>query len=84
VNRSTSTIPLPPPTPAATAPAAPPALEPLLDIDGLSRVLATSRRSVERLLSAGSLPPPDLRLGRRMPRWMPETVRRWLAEQTQK
>lgn len=67
----------------AIGPAAPAELEPLLRIEDLARVLTTSRSSVERMLSAGALPPPDLRLGtsrRRSPRWHPATIARWIAE----
>jgi predicted DNA-binding transcriptional regulator AlpA len=53
------------------------AIEPLLSIDALARVLNASRRSIERLRSAGKLPRPDLRIGK-MPRWRPETIRRWI------
>jgi predicted DNA-binding transcriptional regulator AlpA len=58
-------------------PASGPPIEPLLSLDGLARALTISRRTAERLLSAGRLPRPDLRLGR-MPRWRPETIRRWI------
>ena len=60
--------------------ASPPALDPLLSIDDLARVLNCGRRSVERLLSAGRLPRPDIRLGR-MPRWRPATIRDWIDSQ---
>ena len=38
--------------------ASPPALDPLLSIDDLARVLNCGRRSVERMLSSGQLPRP--------------------------
>ena len=60
--------------------APPPALDPLLSIDDLARVLNCGRRSVERLLSAGRLPRPDVRLGR-MPRWRTVTIREWINGQ---
>ena len=53
------------------------AIEPLLSQDDLTRVLNASRRTVERMRSAGKLPKPDLLLNR-MPRWRPETIRRWI------
>jgi predicted DNA-binding transcriptional regulator AlpA len=56
-----------------------PALAPLLGIKDLAAILNCSRRVIERLRSAGKLPPPDLKIGR-MPRWQPETVRRWIEQ----
>ena len=61
-------------------PASPSALDPLLSIDDLARVLNCGRRSVERMLSSGQLPRPDLRLGR-MPRWRAVTVQDWIDGQ---
>lgn len=58
-------------------PNSPGIIEPLLSIDDLARVLNCGRRTAERLLSAGKLPRPDLRIGR-MPRWRPESIRRWI------
>jgi predicted DNA-binding transcriptional regulator AlpA len=37
-----------------------------------------SRRLGERLLASGRMPPPDVRLGRRLVRWFPATVETWL------
>ncbi|CAN5903325.1 hypothetical protein BH23PLA1_BH23PLA1_35650 [soil metagenome] len=54
--------------------------EPLLTIDGLARYLSCDRRTVERMRSAGRLPRPDLHIGRRSPRWSPETIKRWIGE----
>ena len=70
------------PSPCTTAlraaQATPPrTIEPMLGIDELARILAASRRSIERLRSAGKLPKPDLHIGR-MPRWKAETIRRWI------
>jgi hypothetical protein len=53
------------------------ALEPLLTLDDLLRVLVCDQRTIRRLRAAGKFPPPDLRVGR-LPRWKPETVRRWI------
>jgi predicted DNA-binding transcriptional regulator AlpA len=53
------------------------AIEPLLSIRDLSALLSCSRRSVEGMRSAGRLPRPDLSIGK-MPRWRPETIRRWI------
>jgi predicted DNA-binding transcriptional regulator AlpA len=74
------TLPLPdadPPAPAVTR--APLPIEPLLSVTDLARILAVSRRSLERLRAAGKLPRPDLHLGR-SPRWRAETIRRWLDD----
>lgn len=60
-------------------PVPPSAVEPLLSLEDPTRVLSCSRRLVERLKAAGELPRPDLRIGR-MPRWRPETIRRWIGE----
>jgi hypothetical protein len=35
------------------------------------------RRLVERMRSAGKIPKPDIKIGK-MPRWKPETIRRWI------
>jgi predicted DNA-binding transcriptional regulator AlpA len=60
------------------APAGP--IAPLLKINDLARVLSCSRREIERMRSAGRLPRPDLTVGRRSPRWRPETILAWIAE----
>ena len=39
-------------------------MEPLLSIDDLTVILNCSRRLVERMRSAGKVPPPDLNVGR--------------------
>jgi hypothetical protein len=52
-------------------------IEPALTINDWGRVLSCSRRGVERMRSAGKLPPPDFRVGR-CPRWRAATVRAWL------
>lgn len=54
-------------------------LEPLASINDLARVLATSRRTIERMRADGKLPPPDILVGS-MPRWMPSTIRHWIEE----
>ena len=65
------------PAPGPEGPA--PGMEPLLGIADLATYLNCSRRLVERMRSAGKVPPPDLHVGR-MPRWKPETVRRWTEQ----
>src|SRR5271166_4219646 len=53
-------------------------MEPMLGIDDLAALLRCSRRLIERMRSAGKVPPPDLRVGR-MPRWRAETIRQWIG-----
>ena len=73
----------PPPTPDTPAPGIKPGrtlptgMEPMLGIDDLAALLSCSRRLVERMRSAGKVPPPDLHVGR-MPRWKPATIRVWM------
>jgi hypothetical protein len=59
----------------------PPALadgiEKLVTLADLSYRLDCDERTIRRLRAAGSLPPPDLKIGR-SPRWRPETIRRWI------
>jgi len=55
-------------------------IESLVSIDGLASVLNASRRTTERLRAAGKLPKPDLHVGK-LPRWKPETIRRWIEAQ---
>jgi hypothetical protein len=54
-------------------------IEPMLGIDDLARILNCSRRLVERMRAAGKIPTPDFKVGK-MPRWQPETIRRWLEK----
>jgi excisionase family DNA binding protein len=51
-------------------------LEPLLDVDDLTRLLKLPRKSVYRLVEEDDLP--TLRVGRRL-RFDPVEVREWLA-----
>jgi predicted DNA-binding transcriptional regulator AlpA len=60
--------------PGRTLPAG---IEPMLGIDDLAALLSCSRRLVERMRSAGKVPKPDIKIGK-MPRWKPETIRRWI------
>jgi len=48
-----------------------------LRIEELAEAIGVSRRVLERELSAGRFPKPDLRIGK-MPLWRVETVRDWL------
>jgi predicted DNA-binding transcriptional regulator AlpA len=46
-------------------------------LDDLSALTGLSRRTLERERSAGRLPKPDLRVGKRV-LWKPETIREWV------
>jgi hypothetical protein len=66
------------PTDARVRPPAVPIHERLTwGLDDLSALTGLSRRTLERERSAGRLPPPDLRVGKRV-LWKPETVRAWI------
>ena len=54
-------------------------LEPMLGIVAVAELLGVSRRLIERDRAAGRFPRPDLVIGR-MPRWKPETIRRWIDQ----
>ena len=62
------------PTPA---PPTPEGLAPLLRPQAVARALGISTRTLERLLSGGRFPAPDLRIGRAT-LWRPATVRVWI------
>jgi predicted DNA-binding transcriptional regulator AlpA len=48
----------------------------------VARLLGLSRRHLERLRKDGSMPPPDIQLGRRrVLLWRPATINRWLDSQ---
>jgi excisionase family DNA binding protein len=53
-------------------------IERLLSIDELTTILNCSRPTIERMRAAGRLPRPDIHVGRRCPRWKPETIRAWI------
>ncbi|MFI5459776.1 MAG: helix-turn-helix transcriptional regulator [Isosphaerales bacterium] len=50
------------------------------DLTDIAALMGVSRRLLERQRSAGKLPPPDVRIGRRC-LWRPGTITRWLDEQ---
>ena len=56
-------------------------LEKMFGITELADLLSVSRRTVDRLRAAGKLPKPDAVVGT-MPRWQPDSFRRWLADQS--
>lgn len=56
-----------------------PALEPLLKLDDVARLLNCCRRSVESLRASGHFPRPDAMIGR-SPRWRVATVNAWIDE----
>jgi len=66
-----------PPSEAQPARTLPAGIERMLGIDDLAVLLSCSRRVVERMRSAGKVPRPDIKIGK-MPRWKPETIRRWI------
>jgi len=56
-------------------------IAPLLSIGDLCRILRVSRSKLERLRAAGKVPAPDVDLktvSKPIPRWRPETIRRWI------
>jgi len=58
-----------------------PPIESLLSMGDLCRILKVSRSKLERLRAAGRVPPPDVDLrtvSKPIPRWRPDTIRRWL------
>jgi excisionase family DNA binding protein len=66
------------PDPAPEAAPRHPTIEPLMGISDMAQLLRVSRRTVERLLSAGRMPAPDIVIGR-LPRWRAESIRGWIA-----
>ncbi|MFI5456827.1 MAG: helix-turn-helix transcriptional regulator [Isosphaerales bacterium] len=56
-------------------------IESLLAMGDLCRILKVSRSKLERLRAARRIPPPDVDLrtvSKPIPRWRPETIRRWI------
>ncbi len=53
-------------------------LESLLRIGDVAKALNVSRRTLERLVSAGGFPGPDKRVGV-IGLWQPATVRAWIS-----
>ncbi len=47
------------------------------DLADIANLLGMSKRFLERERAAGRMPPPDVRLGRRL-LWRPGTIDRWL------
>lgn len=54
-------------------------IEPLLRMVDLERILACSRRTLERLKITGRLPKPDMSVGR-SPRWKRTTIEAWISK----
>ncbi|WP_422930882.1 helix-turn-helix transcriptional regulator [Singulisphaera sp. PoT] len=65
--------------PSTKQPPAPVVLDTMIGMDELAKTLNISRRLLERLRAAKSIPEPDLVLGR-MPRWKPETIKAWIDQ----
>jgi predicted DNA-binding transcriptional regulator AlpA len=59
--------------------ASPPIERLALRIDGVAASLGVSKRTIQRLLSAGKFPRPDAYAGK-CPLWTRATLERWLAE----
>jgi predicted DNA-binding transcriptional regulator AlpA len=57
--------------------------EPMISLNGMADMLAVSRRTVERMRSAGKIPKPDVLVGK-MPRWKLETFWRWIDQQARR
>jgi hypothetical protein len=66
----------PPPEPVV---AAGHIIEALVRIDDWVRILRIDRRTFERMRAGGRIPPPDLVLGPKSPRWLASTLERFLA-----
>jgi hypothetical protein len=71
--------------PTLAAAVNPPPIVPVRDklvwsLADITALTGFSRSLLERELSAGKMPEPDLRKGRRMV-WRPSTIRRWLGEE---
>jgi excisionase family DNA binding protein len=65
------------PTEAPPTEAPPTALSPLVGYVELTATLGISRRAAERMVAAGTLPSPDVRIGR-LVRWKPSTIQAWI------
>lgn len=50
----------------------------LLDIKAVATRLACSTKTVQRMISRGVFPPADIRFSKRMLRWRPETIERFI------
>lgn len=69
------------PKPTAPARLGPSPIERMLSMADLCHILNVSRSKLERLRAAGRVPRPDVDLrtvNKPIPRWRPETIRRWI------
>jgi len=55
--------------------------EPMLTVDDLAELLRLAPRTVWRMIGTGQLPPPDLRIGKRVVRWRRDGIDNWIAAQ---
>jgi excisionase family DNA binding protein len=55
------------------------ALDPLLSIGDLVRILNVGRRTLERMISGGEFPSADIRIGK-LPRWRRATLAEWIEK----
>lgn len=51
----------------------------MLALSDICTILNIGRSTGEKLLANGTLPPPDLRIGKRLLRWRPSTIERFIA-----
>jgi excisionase family DNA binding protein len=58
--------------------------EQLLRPDDVARVLNIGKRTLERWLSSGRFPRPDIQVGPKICLWRPSTVQRWIEAETTK
>jgi predicted DNA-binding transcriptional regulator AlpA len=54
------------------------AIEPMLSIRDLCRILGIDRRTFERMRAAGRVPEPTMLVGSRSPRWFPKMIISWI------
>lgn len=50
----------------------------LLTAADVASFLGIHRRTVFRLINSGELPPPDVKVGRKLRRWRSDTIQEWL------
>jgi predicted DNA-binding transcriptional regulator AlpA len=58
------------------------AIQQLLTIDDIAAALQCTRRHIDKLRASGGFPSPDLKVGRRFPRWRQSTISAWIDRQS--
>ena len=61
-----------------------PMCEKLLRPDDVARTLRVGKRTLERWLSSGQFPRPDIKAGKRISLWRPGTVQAWIESRSEK